>query len=103
MDSGLVYASRAYQAPAGLPATWPIINCPSHSERAAAYFVDRLTYTATGSSRIARAVTDVVTLEAGPEIFAHPNNLIAALRGPLKPELTEPPLTAEERQAVDYA
>jgi 2-polyprenyl-6-methoxyphenol hydroxylase-like FAD-dependent oxidoreductase len=75
---------------------------PTRSERLAARFVDRLTFTATGSGRVARAVTDVVTLEAGPETFARPGNLIAALRGPLRPALADPPLTDEERQAVGY-
>ncbi|MFI6565980.1 FAD-dependent oxidoreductase [Streptomyces sp. NPDC050534] len=76
---------------------------PTLAERLAARFVDRLTYTATGSGRVARAVTDVVTLKAGPATFARPSNVVAALRGPLQPAPTKPPLTDEERQAVDYA
>ncbi|MEU2968988.1 FAD-dependent monooxygenase [Streptomyces ardesiacus] len=75
---------------------------PTFGERVGARFVDRLTYTATGSGRIARALTDVMTLEAGPQALASPRTLIAAAVGPLKPQLTEPPLTAEERQAVGY-
>ncbi|CAM5234467.1 NAD(P)/FAD-dependent oxidoreductase [Streptomyces griseomycini] len=75
---------------------------PTLAERAAARFVDRLTYTATGSGRVARALTDVMTLQAGPQVLAHPGTLIAAAVGPLKPQLTQPPLTAEERAAVDY-
>ncbi|MCD9875659.1 FAD-dependent oxidoreductase [Streptomyces guryensis] len=76
---------------------------PSRSERVAARFVDRLTYTATGTGRVARALTDVMTLQTGPATLARSSILIATLRGPLKSELTQPPLTVEERQAVDYA
>ncbi|MDI3101997.1 FAD-dependent monooxygenase [Streptomyces sp. AN-3] len=75
---------------------------PTLGERVAARFVDRLNLTATGSGRVARALTDVMTLQAGPEALAHPSTLIAAAVGPLKPQLTQPPLTAEERQALDY-
>ncbi|CAL9326766.1 FAD-dependent oxidoreductase [Streptomyces sp. SudanB91_2054] len=76
---------------------------PTLGERVAARFVDRLNLTATGSGRVARALTDVTTLQAGPQALAHPRTLIAAAVGPLKPQLTEPPLTAEERQAVAYS
>ncbi|MFJ4788600.1 FAD-dependent oxidoreductase [Streptomyces sp. NPDC088794] len=74
---------------------------PNLSERIAARFVDRLTYTATGSGRIARDLTDVMTLQAGPERLFRPTTLIAAARGPLKPQLTAPPLSIEEQRAID--
>ncbi|MEU2338777.1 FAD-dependent monooxygenase [Streptomyces sp. NPDC013172] len=76
---------------------------PTASERAAARFVDRLTLTATGSGRMARDLTDVMTLEKGPERLFSPRTLVAAVRGPLKPPLTAPPLSPEERQAIDSA
>ncbi|MGV9247180.1 NAD(P)/FAD-dependent oxidoreductase [Streptomyces sp. NPDC003710] len=76
---------------------------PTLGERAAARFVDRLIYTATGSGRVARDVTDVMTLEAGPHTLARPSTLVAAIRGPLKPQLAHPPLTDEERQALATA
>lgn len=76
-------------------------NGPTIGERVAARFVDRLIYTATGSGRIARALTDVMTLQAGPQVLARPRTVIAALVGPLKPPLNQPPLTQEERQAVN--
>ncbi|MFI5990326.1 NAD(P)/FAD-dependent oxidoreductase [Streptomyces sp. NPDC051362] len=75
-------------------------NGPTFAEKAAAALVSRLVYTSTGSGRMARALTDVMVLDAGPETLARPSTLIAAVRGPLKPQLTEPPLTAEERKAV---
>ncbi|MFE1206365.1 NAD(P)/FAD-dependent oxidoreductase [Streptomyces sp. NPDC058762] len=73
---------------------------PALGERLAARFVDRLSLTATGSGRVARALTDVTTLQAGPQVLTHPRTLIAAAIGPLKPQLAEPPLTDEERRAV---
>ncbi|MFD5537953.1 NAD(P)/FAD-dependent oxidoreductase [Streptomyces sp. NPDC127079] len=76
-------------------------NGPTLSERLAARFVDRLTLTATGSGRMARDLTDVVTLQKGPERLLTPSTLVAAARGPLKPRLAEPPLSPEERRAVE--
>ncbi|MEU3556037.1 NAD(P)/FAD-dependent oxidoreductase [Streptomyces fragilis] len=75
-------------------------NGPTVVERLAARYIDRLIHTATGSGRVARAVTDVMTLEAGPARLLSPDTLIAAARGPLKPSLQHPPLTAEEWQAI---
>ncbi|MFF8932357.1 NAD(P)/FAD-dependent oxidoreductase [Streptomyces longwoodensis] len=74
---------------------------PSAGERLAARFVDRLSHTATGSGPIARALTDVMTLQDGPTRLARPGVLIRALVGPVKRPLSGPPLTAEERAAVD--
>jgi 2-polyprenyl-6-methoxyphenol hydroxylase-like FAD-dependent oxidoreductase len=75
---------------------------PTAVDRLAARFVDRLTLTATGSGRVARALTDVLALHAGPQTLLHPSILVAAMRGPLKPPVVHPPFTNEERQAVDY-
>jgi hypothetical protein len=74
---------------------------PTLSDRMAARFVDRLTLTATGSGRMARDLTDVVTLQKGPESLFKPSTLVAAVRGPLKPQLTEPPLSPEEIGAIE--
>ncbi|MFM9629765.1 MULTISPECIES: FAD-dependent oxidoreductase [Streptomyces] len=76
---------------------------PTASERIAAHLVDRLAYTATGSGRIARDLTEVMTLQAGPERLLRPSTLIAAARGPLKPPLTDPPLSPDERRAIESA
>jgi flavin-dependent dehydrogenase len=73
---------------------------PTVGERVAAWYIDRLIHTATGSGRVARRVTDVMTLEAGPGRLLSPDTLIAAARGPLKPPLPQPPLTAAEWQAI---
>lgn len=69
---------------------------PTLRDRLVAAYVDRLMYTATGNGRIARRVTDVTSLERRAEVLMTPSVLLAAVVGPLKPSLTEPPLTADE-------
>ncbi|MET7453516.1 FAD-dependent oxidoreductase [Streptomyces sp. NPDC005574] len=73
---------------------------PTRWERLLAAYVDRLTLTATGNGRVARKVTDVMSLERGPEVLLAPRILLAAATGPLKRPLTEPPLTPDERKAA---
>ncbi|WP_406009136.1 pyridine nucleotide-disulfide oxidoreductase [Streptomyces sp. NBC_00637] len=69
---------------------------PTLRDRLVAAYVGRLMLTATGNGRIARRVTDVTSLERGPEVLLAPSVLLAAARGPLKPALTGPPLTGDE-------
>ncbi|WAZ21499.1 FAD-dependent monooxygenase [Streptomyces cinnabarinus] len=69
---------------------------PTRAERLVAAYVDRLTYTATGNGRVARAVTDVMSLERGAGVLLTPSMLLAAAVGPLKPALGGPPLTGDE-------
>ncbi|MHC3472147.1 FAD-dependent oxidoreductase [Streptomyces sp. 7R007] len=69
---------------------------PTLRDRVLAAYVSRLMRTATGNGRIARRVTDVTSLERRAEVLLAPDVLLAAAVGPLKPGLTEPPLTAEE-------
>ncbi|MDT9699571.1 FAD-dependent oxidoreductase [Streptomyces sp. P17] len=71
-------------------------NGPTLRDRLVAAYVDRLMYTATGNGRIARRMTDVTSLERRAEVLLTPPVLLAAVVGPLKPGLTEPPLTADE-------
>ncbi|ANP57057.1 pyridine nucleotide-disulfide oxidoreductase [Streptomyces griseochromogenes] len=73
---------------------------PTLRDRVLSAYVGRLLYTATGNGRIARRVTDVTSLERGPEVLLAPSMLIAAAVGPLKPALSAPPLTVEERKAA---
>lgn len=103
-------AQRAVSRPVG--AAWdlalgqdvfypgPTHGAPSARDRWLAAYVGRLMYTATGNGRIARRVTDVTSLERGAGVLLTPSVLVAALAGPLKPALTAPPLTAEERKAA---
>ncbi|WP_307163138.1 pyridine nucleotide-disulfide oxidoreductase [Streptomyces rishiriensis] len=69
---------------------------PTFRDRLVAAYVGRLMLTATGNGRIARRVTDVTSLERGPEVLLAPSVLLAAALGPWKPALTGPPLTADE-------
>ncbi|EGX57447.1 monooxygenase [Streptomyces zinciresistens K42] len=78
-------------------------NGPSLRERLVAAYVGRLMHTATGNGRIARRVTDVTSLERGAHVLLAPSVLLATLFGPLKPALSGPPLTAEERKAGGLA
>ncbi len=56
---------------------------------------------ATGNGRIARRFTDVSSLQRGAHVLLGPSVLLAAVRGPLKPQLTEPPLSHEEWKVAD--
>ncbi|MDL5201406.1 FAD-dependent oxidoreductase [Streptomyces sp. ALI-76-A] len=73
---------------------------PTRRDRLAAAYVDRLTHTATGNGRVARTVTDVMSLEREARVLLAPGVLLAAAAGPLKPALTAPPLTAQELKAA---
>ncbi|WP_326726286.1 pyridine nucleotide-disulfide oxidoreductase [Streptomyces sp. NBC_00243] len=75
-------------------------NGPTLKDRIVAAYVDRLLLTATGNGRIARRFTDVSSLERGAQILLTPSVLLAAVIGPLKPQLTTPPLTAAEWKAA---
>ncbi|MFF4901567.1 pyridine nucleotide-disulfide oxidoreductase [Streptomyces sp. NPDC001068] len=73
---------------------------PTLRDRLAHAYVDRLLYTATGNGRIARRVTDVTSLERGAQVLLSPTVMLAALLGPLRPQLTRPPLTTEELKSA---
>ncbi|MEU1401906.1 FAD-dependent monooxygenase [Streptomyces sp. NPDC005728] len=73
---------------------------PTLRDRLLSAYVGRLLYTATGNGRVARRVTDVTALQRGAEALLAPSVLVAAAVGPLKPPLTAPPLTVEERKAA---
>ncbi|MCX4825160.1 FAD-dependent monooxygenase [Streptomyces sp. NBC_01142] len=72
---------------------------PTLQEKLQAGYVNRLIYTSTGNGRVARTVTDVITLQKGSHVLVKPSMLLAAAIGPLRPQLTRPPLTAEELKA----
>ncbi|KUL44889.1 pyridine nucleotide-disulfide oxidoreductase [Streptomyces regalis] len=95
-------ASAAWDLALGMDVFYPgaTENGPTLRDRLLAAYVGRLLYTATGNGRIARRVTDVTSLERGAEVLLAPSVLLAAVMGPLKPALSGPPLTAEERKAA---
>ncbi|MFE5889123.1 FAD-dependent oxidoreductase [Streptomyces sp. NPDC056462] len=95
-------ASAAWDLALGMDVFYPgaTENGPTLRDRLVAAYVGRLLHTATGNGRIARRVTDVTSLERGAEVLLAPSVLLAAVVGPLKPALTGPPLTTEERKAA---
>ncbi|MGW1270869.1 NAD(P)/FAD-dependent oxidoreductase [Streptomyces sp. NPDC002491] len=71
---------------------------PTRRDRLVAAYVGRLMLTATGNGRMARRVTDVTSLERGPQVLLTPSMLASAAVGPLRPPLSGPPLTVDERR-----
>ncbi|MGW3160461.1 NAD(P)/FAD-dependent oxidoreductase [Streptomyces sp. NPDC001089] len=63
-------------------------------------YVERVTRTAAGHPLAAKALLSVTTLSAPATALVRPEVLLAVLRGPRHPALTEPPLTPDERSAV---
>ncbi|MFJ7589838.1 hypothetical protein ACIQZO_21140 [Streptomyces sp. NPDC097617] len=68
-----------------------------HAEPLGDVSVSRLSRTATGSFRAATALTDVLALQAPPTSLVRPGVLLAALLGPLRPQLESPQFNAAER------
>lgn len=58
---------------------------PTLRDRMVTAYVDRLVHTATGNGRVARRLTDVTSLERGPEVLLTPAVLLAAAAGPSSP------------------
>jgi 2-polyprenyl-6-methoxyphenol hydroxylase-like FAD-dependent oxidoreductase len=63
-------------------------------------YVDRLLRTAAGRPLVAQAFLAAATLSAPLTTLLRPEIVVAVLRGPRRPPLTAPPLTAEERETV---
>lgn len=97
--------NAAWDLATGLDVFYPgaTKNGPTLRDRIIAAYANRLLYTATGNGRIARRFTDVSSLERGAHVLFAPSVLLAAMAGPLKPQLTEPPLTDEEWKAAGQA
>ncbi|MFF8322055.1 FAD-dependent monooxygenase [Streptomyces bobili] len=70
---------------------------PHLGDRILQRYVSRLSRTATGSHLAATALTDVLMLQAPPASLVKPKVLLAALRGPRRPQLDGPPLSPAER------
>ncbi|MCX5379959.1 NAD(P)/FAD-dependent oxidoreductase [Streptomyces sp. NBC_00091] len=106
-------AARAQKAVAGpVAAAWALStgndvfypgateSGPTLAERCAAAYVRRLMHTSTGNGRVARAVTDVMTLERPAARLFTPPVLLAAALGPRRAQLAGPPLAAAELAAI---
>jgi 2-polyprenyl-6-methoxyphenol hydroxylase-like FAD-dependent oxidoreductase len=69
---------------------------PGPADRALSRYVGRLMRTATGNYTVATALTEVMTLSGPATALVRPRVLLAALAGPGRPQLTNPPLTERE-------
>ncbi|MET9078226.1 FAD-dependent monooxygenase [Streptomyces sp. NPDC004232] len=76
---------------------------PNIADRLLHRYVSRLSHTATGNFRVATALTEVLTLQAEPTTLLRPDILIAAVAGPLRPQLNGPTFTDEERRRMHGA
>ncbi|MFG3157272.1 NAD(P)/FAD-dependent oxidoreductase [Streptomyces sp. NPDC048219] len=74
---------------------------PTAGDRLLQRYVSRLSRTATGSHRVATALTDVLMLQASPASLLSPSLLLAAALGPRRPQLAGPPLSPVERLVLD--
>ncbi len=74
---------------------------PRFADRLLRRYVSRLSRTATGSFRAATALTDVVALQALPASLVRPSVLLAALIGPLHPQLDRPQFNPAERTLLN--
>ncbi|WP_051106059.1 NAD(P)/FAD-dependent oxidoreductase [Streptomyces hokutonensis] len=63
-------------------------------------YVSRLSHTATGSYHVATAMTEVLTLKSPGTALLRPGVLMAALLGPLRPQLGGPTFTDGERRLL---
>lgn len=95
-------AAAAWDLAVGQDAFYPGATAegPSPRERLLSRYVGRVMRTATGTGSVARAVNDVMMLERSPAALLRPGVVAAALRGPRRPPLAGPPLTAGECAAV---
>ena len=66
-------------------------------------YVSRLSHTATGSYRVATAMTEVLTLQSPGTALLRPSVLAAAAVGPLRPQLDGPTFTGGERRLLAEA
>ncbi|EKX65648.1 FAD binding domain protein [Streptomyces ipomoeae 91-03] len=73
---------------------------PNVVQRLFGRYVERLIRTALGRPLVFRAYLGVVTLAEPVSALVRPEVVLAVLRGPVKPPLTEPPLTDQERETV---
>jgi hypothetical protein len=73
---------------------------PGATRKLLGRYVERLLRTAAGRPLVAQAFLAVFTLSAPLSALVRPEVVFAVLRGPHRPPLTAPPLTAEEREAV---
>ncbi|MEV6680640.1 FAD-dependent monooxygenase [Streptomyces erythrochromogenes] len=91
-------ASAAWLLAAGQDIYFPdsLGKTPNLGDRIASAYIHRLIRTACGDFNVAKALTDVMTLQGGATVLGHPRVLLAAVRGPRLPALNGPALTPNE-------
>jgi 2-polyprenyl-6-methoxyphenol hydroxylase-like FAD-dependent oxidoreductase len=92
----------AWELATGVDIRYPeaIGKQPNAVQRLFGRYVERLIRTALGRPLVFRAYLGVVTLAEPVSALVRPEVVLAVLRGPVKPPLTEPPLTDQERETV---
>lgn len=73
---------------------------PGLPDRLVMRYTRRMIRATTGSYSAATAVWDVTSMTAGPTRLLRPRAVLAAAVGPVKPPLTGPPLSVEERKVA---
>ncbi|MFJ8229849.1 FAD-dependent oxidoreductase [Streptomyces sp. NPDC094448] len=76
---------------------------PGRSTTLVGAYADRVTRAATGRMSVTQAFLDVITLSEPATRWLDPDVVVATLRGPGRPSLTAPTLTAKEWEAVGPA
>lgn len=75
-------------------------STPTRKDKVLSGYTYRLLNTCCGSSTMTRDFFDVTSLQAPLTTLVRPRVLLGALRGPLRPPLSEPPLTDRELALV---
>ncbi|MFF7393498.1 FAD-dependent monooxygenase [Streptomyces scabiei] len=94
--------SLAWELATGTDIRYPeaIGKQPNAGQKLFGRYAERLMRTALGRPLVFRAYLGVVTLTAPIGALVRPEVVLAVLRGPVKPPLTDAPLTEDERRTV---
>lgn len=95
-------AAAAWLLALGQDAAFPhaVGKKPGFADHLAAGYINRLITTACSDFTVVEALTDVMTLQARATALAHPQVLLAAIRGPRLPPLGGPALTPAEEAVL---
>jgi 2-polyprenyl-6-methoxyphenol hydroxylase-like FAD-dependent oxidoreductase len=98
-------ANDAWDMASGQDLRYPTTLGPRRSRMVALrdLFMDRLTWAATGRPDVMAAWLGVLTLSTPPRRLLAPHVVLGAIRGPGRPRLNDPPLTAQELRIIANA
>ncbi|WP_369228547.1 NAD(P)/FAD-dependent oxidoreductase (plasmid) [Streptomyces sp. R39] len=96
------HVSTAWATAVGMDVLYPNTQGGelTFADRLTAGYARRITQAAASSPDGASALWEVTSLTASPTRLVQPKVLLAALTGPLLPQLSEPPLTPSERSIL---